>query len=179
MVVCPFAKNEKRKSEKGVCTQKKMRLPFTINPYVATKGPSEFVFFAQKPEDRKVGRAASVKSPRNKKSWGNGHPNEKKKSVQAPSSSARLRFWSRSRRDAQWGQSWRKKKQPRRRCSGDPPLGCQSQPPSAFTCRSFPPLSLRHPRSGPSTCRRCCNCRSATRGGRGPRGSLGPLRRRR
>ena len=159
--------------------KKKCVLPFTINPVCGYEGPLRICFFAQKPEDRKVGRAASVKSPRNKKSWRNGHPNEKKKSVQAPSSSARLRFWSRSRRDAQWGQSWRKKKQPRRRCSGDPPLGCQSQPPSAFTCRSFPPLSLRHPRSGPSTCRRCCNCRSATRGGRGPRGSLGPLRRRR
>merc|ERR1719313_2664409 len=92
MVVCPFAKNEKRKSEEGVCTQKKMRLTFHYKPVCGYEGPLRICFFAQKPEDRKVGRAASVKSPRNKKSWRNGHPNEKKKSGQAPSSSAPCGF---------------------------------------------------------------------------------------
>merc|ERR1719161_2575695 len=82
MVVCPFAKNgeKKGKVKKACARKKKCVLPFTINPVCGYEGPLRIWFFAQKPEDRKVGRAASVKSPRNKKrAGGKAIPTKKRK----------------------------------------------------------------------------------------------------
>lgn len=49
-----------------MCTQLNMRLTFHYKPRMWLRRAPPNIF-AQKPEDRKVGRAASVKSPRNKK----------------------------------------------------------------------------------------------------------------
>ena len=163
-----------------MCTQLNMRLTFHYKPRMwLRRAPPNLFFRAETGRSKSRSRCVSEVAAERKRAEGTAIPTKKRKACKPLARQRACAFGRAQEGTHNGGKAGERRKSRAVAAALQPPLGCQSQPPSAFTCRSLRPLSLRHPRSGPSTCRRCCNCRSATRGGRGPRGSLGPLRRRR